>query len=137
MPHNIYSAARGAQLTDKPTLPHWQTLTPEGKAMFSIVIQHALGMGIEQGASAPNAMIRNIMVAFGMEPSDTVTLDQIIAAAKAKFSPKTEEAAPAEAQTNDNAPEAAAPAALPPANPSASDIDAEKAKAAAAAAMAS
>ena len=95
MPHNIYSAARGAQLTDKPTLPHWNLLTPEAKEMISIVIQHALAMGVEQGASAPNAMIRNIMVAFGMKPSDTVTLDQIIAAAKDKFTPKTEEEAPA------------------------------------------
>lgn len=136
MPHNIYSAARGAQLTDKPTLPHWNLLTPEAKEMISIVIQHALAMGVEQGASAPNAMIRNIMVAFGMKPSDTVTLDQIIAAAKDKFTPKPEEEAPAEAQANDNAAPVPAPAAdLPPANPAAPD--AEKAKAAAMAAMAS
>lgn len=125
MPHNIYSAARGAQLTDKPTLPHWNLLSPEAKDMFSIVIRHTLAMGVEQGSASPNAMIRNIMVAFGMEPSDTVTLDQIIAAAKDKFTPKPEEAAPAEAQANDNP----APAAdLPPANPPVAP-DAEKAKA--------
>jgi hypothetical protein len=98
MPHNIYAAARGSHPGNQPVLPHWNQLVPEAQQMLTIVIRHATSMGVEQGAAAPWALIQNLMQALGMPPATTVTLEQILAAAKAKFSPEPpkEDAAPAE-----------------------------------------